>query len=40
MNCMNGSSLRQISEERDQIAHDRQHDWEPAGAGKAGEERV
>lgn len=33
-------SLRQISEERDQIAHDRQHDWEPAGAGKAGEERV
>jgi urea transport system permease protein len=33
-------SLRQIREERDQLAHDRQRDWDPAGAEKAGQERV
>ena len=33
-------SLAQIQEERDRIAHDRQRDWQPAGARKPGEEPV
>jgi urea transport system permease protein len=34
------ASLRQIREEQDQIARDRQRDWEPAGAPKPGDELV
>jgi urea transport system permease protein len=30
----------QIRADADRLAHDRQHDWEPAGAAKPGEERV
>jgi urea transport system permease protein len=30
----------QIREDADRLAHDRQRDWEPAGAAKPGEERV
>jgi urea transport system permease protein len=33
-------SIAQIREEEDEIAHDRQRDWEPAGAVKSGEERI
>jgi urea transport system permease protein len=33
-------SARQIREDADRIAHDRQRDWEPAGATKPGEEPV
>ncbi len=33
-------SLGAIREEQDQIAHDRQRDWDPAGGGKQGEERI
>ncbi len=33
-------SIAQIREEQDRLARDRQHDWEPAGAPKAGEETV
>ena len=33
-------TIEQIREEQDRLAHDRQHDWEPAGASKAGEETV
>ena len=34
------ASLGDIREEQDQIAHDRQRDWEPAGAPKPGDELV
>jgi urea transport system permease protein len=34
------ASLAEIREEQDQIAHDRQRDWEPAGAPKPGDELV
>ncbi len=30
----------QIRAESDQTAHDRQRDWDPAGAAKPGEERI
>jgi urea transport system permease protein len=33
-------TLAQIREEEDKIAHDRQRDWQPAGAAKPGEEPV
>jgi len=33
-------SIAQMRAEEDQIAHDRQRDWEPAGAAKSGEEAV
>lgn len=33
-------TLAQIREEQDQIAHDRQRDWEPPGAPKPGDEMV
>jgi urea transport system permease protein len=33
-------TLTQIREEQDQIAHDRQRDWEPPGAAKPGDELV
>jgi urea transport system permease protein len=33
-------SIAQIRVEDDRIAHDQQRDWEPAGAGKTGEEIV
>src|SRR5687768_11852019 len=33
-------TLAQIREEQDQIARDRQRDWEPSGAPKAGDEMV
>lgn len=33
-------TFEQIQEEEDQLARDRQHDWEPAGAPKAGEEKI
>jgi len=33
-------TLEQIREEQDLLARDRQRDWEPAGAPKAGEETV
>jgi len=33
-------TLEQIREEQDHLARDRQRDWEPAGASKAGEETV
>ncbi len=33
-------SLKQIREEQDRIARDRQHDWQPAGADRPGEEKV
>ncbi|MFL5260111.1 MAG: urea ABC transporter permease subunit UrtC [Hyphomicrobiales bacterium] len=33
-------TLEQIRQEQDQLAHDREHDWEPAGAPRAGEETV
>jgi urea transport system permease protein len=33
-------TLTQIREEQDQIAHDRQRDWEPPGATKPGDELV
>jgi urea transport system permease protein len=33
-------SLAQLREEQDQIASDRQRDWEPAGAAKPGDEPV
>ncbi len=36
----NRGSLSAIREEQDQIAHDRQRDWDPAGGGKQGEERI
>ncbi|MDP9137489.1 MAG: urea ABC transporter permease subunit UrtC [Pseudomonadota bacterium] len=35
-----GRSLAQLREEQDQIAHDRQRDWEPPGAAKSGDELV
>jgi hypothetical protein len=31
-------NFRQLIEESDQKAHDRQRDWEPQGAPRAGEE--
>jgi urea transport system permease protein len=34
------ASLAQIREEQDKVAHDRQRDWEPAGAPKPGDELV
>jgi urea transport system permease protein len=34
------ASLTQVREEQDQIARDRQRDWEPAGAPKPGDELV
>jgi len=34
------ASLAQVREEQDKIAHDRQRDWEPAGAVKPGDELV
>lgn len=33
-------TFEQIQEEEDQLARDRQRDWEPAGAPKAGEEKI
>ncbi|MGQ0486563.1 MAG: urea ABC transporter permease subunit UrtC [Hyphomicrobiales bacterium] len=33
-------TFEQIQEEADQLARDRQRDWEPAGASKAGEEKI
>ncbi len=33
-------TLAQIREDHDRLAHDRQHDWDPAGAPRSGEERV
>lgn len=33
-------TFEQIQEEEDQLARDRQRDWEPAGASKAGEEKI
>src|SRR5579885_1590315 len=33
-------TLAQIREDQDRLAHDRQHDWDPAGAPRSGEERV
>lgn len=33
-------TVAQIREDADRIAHDRQRDWDPAGASKPGEERV
>ena len=33
-------TLGQIREDQDRLAHDRQHDWDPAGATKPGQERV
>jgi urea transport system permease protein len=33
-------TLAQIREEQDQVAHDRQKDWEPAGVVKSGEETI
>lgn len=34
------ASLAQVREEQDKLAHDRQRDWEPAGAAKPGDELV
>lgn len=35
-----GGTIGQIRKEADHLAHDRQHDWEPAGTPKSGEEAV
>lgn len=33
-------SIAEIRQEQDQLAHDRQRDWDPAGGTKPGEERI